>query len=157
MENGSLPVGGESTHAVISGHTGMAARRMLTDLTQMQMGDIFFMHILGQDLAYQVDQIVVVQPWDTSEMEIVPGKDYLTLLTCTPYGVNDHRLLVRGTRINYDFSAQTSDTAPVRKRLSTVEKTRLIVAGISLVILIFLTCYTVLSIVRDVRDQKRSK
>ncbi len=95
----SLPVGGQNTHAVLSGHSGMATSRMFSDLEQLTLGDYFVIHVLGQDLYYLVDQINVVLPDDTSKLGIEPGKDYVTLVTCTPYGVNTHRLLVRGTRI----------------------------------------------------------
>lgn len=131
VEDSSLPVGGESTHAVISGHTGMASKKMLTDLTQMQTGDIFFLHALGQDLAYQVDQITVVEPWDVVELAIVKGEDYVTLLTCTPYGVNDHRLLVRGSRIVYDFSTGPTEQQSSAMRYSTMERLRIGIAAVS--------------------------
>ncbi len=131
VEDSSLPVGGESTHAVISGHTGMASKKMLTDLTQMQTGDIFFLHALGQDLAYQVDQITVVEPWDVDELAIVKGEDYVTLLTCTPYGVNDHRLLVRGSRIVYDFSTGPTEQQSSAMRYSTMERLRIGIAAVS--------------------------
>ena len=131
VEDSSLPVGGESTRAVISGHTGMASKKMLTDLTQMQTGDIFFLHALGQDLAYQVDQITVVEPWDVDELAIVKGEDYVTLLTCTPYGVNDHRLLVRGSRIVYDFSTGPTEQQSSAMRYSTMERLRIGIAAVS--------------------------
>ena len=131
VEDSSLPVGGESTHAVISGHTGMASKKMLTDLTQMQTGDIFFLHALGQDLAYQVDQITVVEPWDVDELAIVKGEDYVTLLTCTPYGVNDQRLLVRGSRIVYDFSTGPTEQQSSAMRYSTMERLRIGIAAVS--------------------------
>ncbi len=105
LENSSLPVGGASTHAVLSAHTGMASKRLFTDLDHAQKGDIFFIHILGQDLAYKVDQIKVVLPSESEELYIEEGKDRVTLLTCTPFGINDHRLLVRGDRLDYDPGA----------------------------------------------------
>lgn len=95
----SLPIGGESTHAVISAHSGMASARMFTDLEQLKEGDVFFLHVLNDTLAYEIDQILTVLPSDTEAIQIVPGEDYVTLLTCVPYGVNTHRLLVRGHRI----------------------------------------------------------
>ena len=104
---------------------------MLTDLTQMQTGDIFFLHALGQDLAYQVDQIMVVEPWDVDELAIVKGEDYVTLLTCTPYGVNDHRLLVRGSRIVYDFSTGPTEQQSSAMRYSTMERLRIGIAAVS--------------------------
>lgn len=95
----SLPIGGTGTHVAVSGHSGMAGQRMLTDLPDMEIGNIFFIHILGETLTYQVDQIKTVLPDDISDLAIDPEKDYVTLITCTPYGVNTHRLLVRGVRI----------------------------------------------------------
>ena len=104
VDNTSLPVGGEGTHAVISAHTGLASKKFFTDLTEMKEGDLFFIHVLNMDLAYQVNQIKVVLPEDVEDLMIQEDKDYVTLLTCTPFGINDHRLLVRGERIDYDFS-----------------------------------------------------
>ena len=144
VEDSSLPVGGESTHAVISGHTGMASRKMLTDLTQMREGDIFFLHVLNCDMAYQVDQIVVLEPWDTSQLGIVRGEDCVTLLTCTPYGVNDHRLLVRGRRIEYDFTQPVPETQTQSvAEKSSVEKLRVVIAWASLGILVAMVIYVV--------------
>lgn len=98
LQNSSLPVGGTGTHAVLSGHTGLADKRLFTDLTELEEGDSFYITVLGETLSYQVDLISVVEPYDTSLLQIESGQDYVTLLTCTPYGVNDHRLLVRGVR-----------------------------------------------------------
>lgn len=97
----SIPVGGKGTHAVISGHTGLNSAKIFTDLTSVEIGDQFLVSILGDTLAYEVDQINIVEPHDFSYLGIDPGKDYCTLLTCTPYGVNSHRLLVRGVRVEY--------------------------------------------------------
>ena len=97
----SFPIGGKSTHSVLTGHTGLSSAKLFTDLTEMKKGDLFFINVLGQTLAYKVDQISVVKPEDTRKLQIVDGKDYVTLVTCTPYGVNDHRLLVRGVRTKY--------------------------------------------------------
>lgn len=97
----SLPVGGESTHAVLSGHSGMAGNRMLSDLPELKIGDVFYMEVLGETLAYQVDQIKTVLPSDTTYLSVIPGEDLCTLVTCTPFGINTHRLLVRGSRIPY--------------------------------------------------------
>lgn len=101
LEGTSLPVGGESTHSILTGHTGLNKAKLFTDLTSVQKGDLFFITILNQKLAYVVDDINVVLPEDTSKLQIIEGKDYVTLVTCTPYGVNDHRLLVRGARTEY--------------------------------------------------------
>ena len=101
LEGSSLPVGGESTHSILTGHTGLNKAKLFTDLTSVQKGDLFFITVLNRKLAYVVDDINVVLPEDTSKLQIAEGKDYVTLITCTPYGVNDHRLLVRGVRTEY--------------------------------------------------------
>lgn len=99
LEWTSLPVGGESSHAVISGHRGLPRAKLFSDLDRLQPGDIFTVTVLDQTLAYEVDQIFVVLPEETEPLVIIPGGDYCTLVTCTPYGINTHRLLVRGRRI----------------------------------------------------------
>lgn len=98
----SLPVGGESTHAVLTGHSGMATSKMFTDLEQLKQGDVFYLHTLGETLAYQVTELNTVLPHETELLAVVPGEDYCTLVTCVPYAVNSHRLLVRGERIPYE-------------------------------------------------------
>ena len=99
MKGSSLPVGGEGTHAVLSAHRGLPNAKLFTDLDKMQVGDTFTVTVLGEILTYEVDQVRIVLPNDASDLLIEPGKDYVTLLTCTPYGINTHRLLVRGHRI----------------------------------------------------------
>ena len=97
----SLPVGGSSTHAVLSAHSGLASSKLFSDIDQLEVGDVFYIHVLGDTLAYKVDAIHTVLPTDTSLLQIEDGKDYVTLVTCTPFGVNTHRLLVRGYRVPY--------------------------------------------------------
>lgn len=101
LGNTSLPVGGKSTHVVITGHTGLSNKRLFTDLTELKVGDLFFITVLNEKLAYKIDDISVVRPEDTEKLRIEKDKDYVTLVTCTPYGVNSHRLLVRGERTQY--------------------------------------------------------
>lgn len=98
LESTSLPVGGTGTHAVLTGHTALAGKKLFTDLTELQTGDVFYIHVLGDTLAYQVNQIEIVEPENTSLLLIDRSRDYVTLLTCYPYGINSHRLLVRGER-----------------------------------------------------------
>lgn len=105
LEWTSLPVGGESTHSVLSGHRGLPSAELLTNIDHLEVGDRFTLHILNMELTYQVDQIRVVEPNDASLLQIEEGQDYVTLLTCTPYGINSHRLLVRGARVNTDEGA----------------------------------------------------
>ena len=115
----SLPVGGESTHTIITGHSGMASQKMFTDLEQLKEGDVFFLHVLDEVLAYQVDAIHTVLPHDTAYLEIVQGEDLCTLVTCTPTGVNTHRLLVRGRRIPYEEMAVVQETASIHEEVSS--------------------------------------
>ena len=102
----SLPVGGESTHTILTAHSGMASQKMFSDLNQLEIGDVFYLEVLGETLAYQVDQINTVLPHDTSYLGNLEGQDHCTLVTCTPFGVNTHRLLVRGIRITYEEAEQ---------------------------------------------------
>ncbi|HEL2194695.1 TPA: class C sortase [Streptococcus suis] len=101
LEGTSLPVGGQDTHSVLTAHSGLPKARLFTDLPQLKLGDEFYIHNIGDVLAYEVDQILVVEPSNFSQLLVVPNQDYVTLLTCTPYMVNTHRLLVRGHRIPY--------------------------------------------------------
>lgn len=109
----SLPVGGSSTHAVLSAHSGLASSKLFSDIDQLTEGDTFYIHVLGDTLAYEVDGINTVLPTDTSLLQIEDGKDYVTLVTCTPFGVNTHRLLVRGHRVPY---------TPEQEAVATAEK-----------------------------------
>ena len=102
LQNSSLPVGGESTHTVLTGHTGLAGKRLFTDLSQLEEGDVFYLHILGDTLAYQVEEIYIVDPDQTEYLVVEPDRDLATLVTCHPYGINTHRLLVQGIRIPYE-------------------------------------------------------
>lgn len=104
LQNTSLPIGGESTHSVISAHTAYPGETFFDYLTDMEEGDEFYVHVLDRVLKYEVDSIKVVLPEETDDLRVVKGKDYVTLLTCTPYSVNTHRLLVRGKRVDYDDS-----------------------------------------------------
>lgn len=115
LKGSSLPVGGESTHAVLTGHTGEHTAKLFTDLVRMKKGDMFFVTILGEKMAYCVDEIRICLPEDTGKLRIESGEDQITLVTCTPYGVNDHRLLVRGTRT---FCTEEDYSKEREKRLS---------------------------------------
>lgn len=107
LEWSSLPVGGESTHCVLSGHRGLPSAKLFTNLDKLQTGDIFMFRVLDNVLTYEVDQILIVEPQETEALRIEEGKDYCTLVTCTPYGINTHRLLVRGHRIDNIEEAKT--------------------------------------------------
>lgn len=138
VENTSLPVGGPGTHAVISGHTGMATRKLFTDLVDLVEGDLFFVHVLNQHFAYKVDQIRVVWPEETEELAIRQGQDYVTLVTCTPFGINDHRLLVRGSRVDYDFTKEDVSPNIFRRHPAYVKWVLILSAGLLLIILFIL-------------------
>lgn len=149
----SLPVGGESTHTVLTGHTGLSKAKLFTDLTEMEEGDIFFLHVMGENLAYEVDQIKVVLPSELDDLKIVPGEDYCTLVTCTPYGVNSHRLLVRGVRTDYQEAVENPETFEDKevesKWMEEYKKALLISVGC------FIGCLVVLGIVRHFRNRSR--
>lgn len=116
LEGSSLPVGGKSSHCVVSGHRGLPTAKLFSDLDELAIGDIFMFQILEETLTYQVNQILTVEPEDTSALEIVEGEDLCTLVTCTPYGVNSHRLLVQGHRIENlpdDFIHVTAEAIPI--------------------------------------------
>lgn len=101
-QGSSLPIGGESTHAILTGHRGLPSARLFTDLDRLEEGDIFYIKVLGDILEYQIDQIQTVLPEEVDSLGVVLGEDYVTLVTCTPYGINSHRMLVRGSRVPYD-------------------------------------------------------
>lgn len=111
----SLPIGGIGTHSVLTGHSGMANNKMFTDLTSLKVGDVFYLNVLNDTLAYQVDQIEKVLPYDSSLLGTVQGHDYCTLVTCTPLGVNTHRLLVRGTRIPFEEAKDVQEERAVEE------------------------------------------
>lgn len=129
----SLPVGGEGTHSVISGHRGLPSAKLFTDLDQLVEGDIFYIQVLDQTLTYEVDQILTVTPDDVSPLTIDPDQDYVTLVTCTPYGVNSHRLLVRGRRI-----ANETKEARVTAEASQVDPI-LVAPFVAVIVLLFLS------------------
>ena len=120
IEGSSLPVGGESTHAVLSAHRGLPTAKLFSDLDLMQVGDRFTIHTLNQTLTYQVDQITVILPEEIEALAIEPGGDYVTLMTCTPYAVNTHRLLVRGVRV--EEAAPTPEPAQSGKEPPDVRR-----------------------------------
>lgn len=143
LEGSSLPVGGESTHAVISGHRGLPSSRLFTDLDQVEIGDTFDLHVLDEVLTYEVDQILVVEPQDLEALDIVEGEDYCTLVTCTPYGVNTHRLLVRGHRT--ENADETADqTGAVSEAANAVQVEPIVLAPLVVIPLMILLAAGVL-------------
>lgn len=136
----ALPVGGKGTHSVLTGHTGLPNAKLFDNLTQLKKGDMFYIHILDRTLCYQVDGIHVVEPNDVKLLDPVPGKDYATLITCTPYGVNSHRLLVRGIRTKYDEKV-LQEQKEQKKGMSAKEL--LILEITFLIIVIVLAVFTI--------------
>lgn len=143
----SLPVGGSGTHAVLSGHSGMAGQKMFTDLLQMKTGDIFYLHVLGETLAYEVVSLNTVLPHDTSLLGITAGSDLCTLITCTPIAVNSHRLLVTGERIPFEAAKEIkSDTQQEETEIESTweqEYLRGLYIAIAVVLILFLICIAV--------------
>ena len=130
----SLPVGGTSTHCVLTGHTGLPSARLLTDIDQLIEGDVFYLHVLNDTYAYEVDQIKVVLPEEVDDIAIVEGEDYCTLVTCTPYGINCHRLLVRGKRNAYvDLSSDIGSELQILPMFITALVTIMLYMIISLI------------------------
>lgn len=142
MEGSSFPIGGSGTHCLLTGHTGLPEAKLFTDLTKLEMGDQFYIQVLGKGLIYQVDQISVIEPDDLGNLYTAPGEDYITMITCTPYGVNSHRLLVRGTRMN-----QMEKSLTLAKTYSWIY--------LVLFVLSMLLCITLFWICR--RDNRRKK
>ena len=154
FEGTSLPVGGESSHTVLTGHRGLPSKLLFTDLDQMEEGDIFYLKILGETFAYKVDQILTVLPENTKALTIEPGKDYATLVTCTPYAVNTHRLLVRGIRIPYEEAVQQVLDEKITPTLPFQVKALL--AAISVLVLIFIV-YQLWKKVRKRKEMRRKR
>lgn len=138
LEWTSLPVGGESTHCVVSGHRGLPSAKLFTDLDQMQVGDTFVFRILDEVLTYEVDQIRIVEPSDTSELSIIKGKDLCTLITCTPYGINSHRMLVRGHRVDNADEARVVRVTADATQIEPIIVAPIVAAPMLLVLLVIL-------------------
>ena len=155
----SLPVGGESTHAILTGHSGMASQKMFTDLVQVEVGDVFYLHILDETLAYQVRELNTVLPHDTSLLGISTGEDLCTLITCTPYGINTHRLLVTGSRIPYEEAETIVEeiTQQEQQPRSTWEEKYIagIVAGIFAVLIVALVIGIIIQIRKLIAENRR--
>ena len=140
----SFPTGGEGTHSVFSSHRGLPSKTLFTDLDQLKEGDLFFLDILGEEMAYRVEEILTVEPEETEALEIIPGKDYVTLVTCTPYGINSHRLLVRGERILWEEKEEKTKEKITHgiwqwmKILFVVSAVVILAAGILLIVIPFM-------------------
>ncbi len=160
LESTSFPVGGADTHAVLSGHRGLPSANLFTDLDRLEKGDVFYIKILNRTFCYKIDRIVTVLPNDTTELAIQKGKDYVTLVTCTPYGVNSHRLLVRGERTDFDETQDipvyhsTVELGTFWSRLPVQYRHMLIGVG---AIIVFLILWTLGKfIIRTVKKRRES-
>ncbi|MGN0518613.1 MAG: class C sortase [Acutalibacteraceae bacterium] len=138
LEWTSLPVGGESSHCVLSGHRGLTSARLFTNLDKMEVGDVFMLRVLNEVLTYEVDQILIVEPQETDALQIVDGEDYCTLVTCTPYGINSHRLLVRGHRIENIEEAKTVHVTADATQIKPLIVAPIVAIPILLILLIIL-------------------
>ncbi len=138
----SLPVGGESTHTVLTGHRGLPTKTLFTNMDKLVKGDVFYIKVLDETLAYKVDQILTVLPEETEALSIVPGKDYATLVTCTPYAINTHRLLVRGHRIPYEEAVKIEKNTSTGIELSFTTKVLIVTLGIIFIGLIIAMLYS---------------
>lgn len=146
----SLPVGGESTHTVLTGHRGLPTKTLFTNMDKLVEGDVFYIKVLDETLAYKVDQILTVLPEETEALSIVPGKDYATLVTCTPYAINTHRLLVRGHRIPYEEAVKIEKNTSTGIELSFTTKVLIVTLGIIFIGLVIAMLYSLY-------DKKRRK
>lgn len=146
----SLPVGGETTHAVLTGHRGLPSKKLFTDLDKIEDGDVFYVKILGETFAYQVNQILTVLPEETDALQIENGKDYVTLVTCTPYAVNTHRLLIRGTRIPYE-EAEAVAPPEIDRRIKLPFEVQVLLIGLG----VLLVTIIIWIIIRKVRRKRK--
>lgn len=158
MNGTSLPIGGESTHSVLAAHRGLPAARLFTDIDQLKQGDMFYIHVLDETMAYQVDQILDMVDKDDHEtleeaLQIQEGEDQVTLFTCTPYGVNSHRLLVRGTRVPYNGEEEVEST-PVDSMLRAIQNYYMLylILGLAVTLLVIL----IMKFLFDRKNKKHS-
>lgn len=158
MNGTSLPIGGESTHSALAAHRGLPAARLFTDIDQLKQGDMFYIHVLDETMAYQVDQILDMVDKDDHEtleeaLQIQEGEDQVTLFTCTPYGVNSHRLLVRGTRVPYNGEEEVEST-PVDSMLRAIQNYYMLylILGLAVTLLVIL----IMKFLFDRKNKKRS-
>lgn len=149
LEGSSLPIGGESSHSVLSAHRGLPSASLFTDLDQLELGDHFLIYVLDDILCYEVDQIKVVEPKETQDLSVEEGKDLMTLFTCTPYGVNTHRLLVRGHRVPYEETILEEEGVPTVNRSLHTHYVLWVVIGLAVTGLLILIMYWL--------DKKRRK
>ncbi|WP_285814959.1 class C sortase [Thomasclavelia cocleata] len=130
----SLPIGGNDTHSVLSAHSGLSSADLFTNLANLDNGDLFYIYVLDEILAYEVDNIKVVKPTETDDLRIVKGEDYITLVTCTPFGINSHRLLVRGHRVEYNPDKEKQEAKKDNEDVWFNEYIKSIISGVGIII-----------------------
>ncbi len=158
IESTSLPIGGEYRHAVLTGHRGLPSAELFTRLDELEAGDEFYIHVLDTVLAYRVDQILTVEPHQMESLVAVPGQDYVTLVTCTPYGVNTHRLLVRGTRVPYEAEREEQAAAGASAHLLGGETTtRYFIAGVLIGLMVLDAAALAVLVRRWLRERRSGK
>ena len=156
MKETALPIGGESTHSVLAGHTGLPSAKLLTNIDHLKTGDVFYIHVLDEVLEYQIDNISVVEPHEVSRINVVNGKDYVTIVTCTPYGVNSHRLLVRGVRANSGNTAN-ADVAFVQEDMSFVDIMYPVTFSFIGLCVIYLIVIKLIKVIKSKNSDKKEK
>ena len=157
LEGSALPAGGENTHAVISAHRGLPSAALFTDLDQLEAGDHFLIRVLDETLCYEVDQIETVEPDDTSALAVEEGEDLVTLLTCTPYGVNSHRLLVRGHRVPYEETVVAEEETPLAAVSIHTNYLLWVFVGLGVTALFILALYLLDRRARTARQKEREE
>lgn len=157
IQNTAFPVGGGGTHAVLSAHRGLPEARLFTDLDKLEKGDMFFIQVLDETLAYEVDQIKTVLPEDTGDLQLSEEQDYVTLVTCTPYGVNTHRLLVRGKRVPYDQKVQKTWKDWNQKDTADNRKNKILIAIVVVAAVIFFYYLLIRPVVKYRKEKRHEK
>lgn len=155
FEGTSLPVGGEGTHCVLTGHRGLPSKELFTNIDKLELGDIFYIKVFGETLAYQVDDIKTVLPEETDSLVPVEGEDYVTLVTCTPYAVNTHRLLVRGHRVDYTSAILTAPDLEIEPELPF--EVKMLILAVAIIFVTFIVYKTAKTVVKKKKKKSGEK
>lgn len=150
----SLPIGGVDSHAVLSAHSGLSSADLFTNLVDLEKGDLFYIYVLDEVLAYEVNNIKVVKPTETDDLRITKGEDYVTLVTCTPFGINSHRLLVRGHRVEYNPDDEKKEANKSNDDIWFKEYIKSIISGVGVIVVILVIVFVAKRITRKVRKKR---
>lgn len=150
----SFPIGGIDSHSVLSAHSGLSSADLFTNLIDLENGDLFYVYILDEILAYEVDNIKVVEPTETDDLRIVKGEDYVTLVTCTPFGINSHRLLVRGHRVEYDPDIEKKEAKKANNDVWFKEYIKSIISGVGVIVVILVIAFVVKKVKKMIRGKQ---